>query len=171
MTKYESVNYGRGHKDQVNNEGQHSMTLEYSDQSFKTQILDRVKEIAELRKNIVKDTTNPKDSIGSNKDRIGLVPPEGIRQIAKAMRYGAFDAPRADGKFGYSPYNWRDTEIRYTVYLDAVLRHALALVEKNDLDETSKLNHWAHIGANAVLMLDALKQGKVIDDRLQEQKK
>lgn len=112
-----------------------------------------------------KDTSNPKDSIGLMKDMISLVPPEGIRQTSRAMRYGAFVAKRADGTQGYGPYNWAGIKIRYTVYQDATLRHALKIVEGEEADPDSGLSHWAHISANANIMMDALARGCVIDDR------
>ena len=102
------------------------------------------------------DQTNPKDLIGCKKDNIHLVPPEGIRQISKAMRYGADK---------YGPYNWRDNKVQYVIYLDAILRHTLALLEGEDVDPDSGLKHEAHIGANAVLLLDAHKYQNLIDNR------
>jgi len=106
----------------------------------------------------MKDKTNPKDLRGALKDSIHLVPPEGIKQISRAMKYGAITCK-------YGPYNWRDSRVQYVIYLDAIMRHTLALLEGQDIDPDSGLRHEAHIGANAVLLLDAHKYKNLIDNR------
>lgn len=111
------------------------------------------------------DSTNPKDLIGMKKDPISLVPPEGIKQIARAMKYGAYEAKQSDGTKGYGPYNWRNKQVQYSIYLDAILRHTLALVDGNDTDTDSGQHHLAHIGANVCLVLDAIKHQNLIDNR------
>jgi hypothetical protein len=103
-----------------------------------------------------KDSTNPKDLIGIKKDNIHLVPPEAIRGISKAMQYGADK---------YGAYNWRDKKIQYLIYLDATLRHTLALLDGEDLDPDSGLPHIYHIGANAAILIDASKNDNLIDNR------
>ncbi len=80
-------------------------------------------------------STNPKDVMGSKKDLIHLVPTEAIRSISRAMKYGARDAKRADGQTGYGDYNWRSTKVRLTVYLDAIMRHTMAILDGEDLDK------------------------------------
>lgn len=111
------------------------------------------------------DKTNPKDLMGAKKDPISLVPPEGIRCIAKAMYYGAYEAKRLDGTKGYGPYNWRDNKIQYSIYLDAILRHTLALIDRLDIDPDSHQHHLGHIGANVCILLDAMKYGCLVDNR------
>lgn len=103
-----------------------------------------------------KDTTNPKDLIGATKDPIGLVPPEGIRQISLAMKNGADK---------YGAYNWRDKKVQYQIYLDAILRHTLALIDREDVAEDSQVHHLAHVGANVCILLDAIKQNCLVDNR------
>ncbi len=111
------------------------------------------------------DKTNPKDLMGIKKTRISLLPAEGIRYGADAMEYGALRAPRADGGLGYGPYNWRDKEVKYSIYLEATIRHALALLDREDLDPTSKVHHIGHIIANGAILADAIKHNCLIDDR------
>lgn len=111
------------------------------------------------------DQSNPKDKIGSMKDAIGLLTPEFMKQTSRAMKYGAYEAPRADGTKGYGPYNWRQTKVRYSIYLDASFRHLIELLDRNDLDKVSKLHHAAHIAANMNIILDALRNDCLIDDR------
>ena len=100
--------------------------------------------------------TNPKDLIGSKKPSISLVPPVGIIQIAEAMRNGAEK---------YGAYNFRGSKVQYTVYLDAILRHTLALIDGEDRAKDSDLHHLAHIGANVAILLDTKETGNLIDDR------
>lgn len=102
------------------------------------------------------DDTNPKDLIGAKKTAISLVPPEGIREIAKAMKNGADK---------YGSYNWRDKKVQYMIYLDAIMRHTLALIDREDIAEDSKVHHLGHIGANATILLDAIKYDCLVDNR------
>lgn len=102
------------------------------------------------------DDTNPKDLIGCKKDSISLVPPEGIKEISKAMKNGAEK---------YGAYNWRDKKVQYMIYLDAIYRHTLALVDREDVAEDSQVHHLGHIGANVCILLDAIKYNCIIDNR------
>lgn len=110
------------------------------------------------------DEANPKDIMGQKKDLISLVPPEGIRGIARAMKYGAREAKRADGGKGYGDYNWRQTKVKLSIYLDAIMRHTMALVEGEKIDKDSGLPHEDHIGANVCIIKDAKKYNCLIDD-------
>lgn len=108
------------------------------------------------------DKTNPKDLIGAKKAPISLVPAEGIIKTSLAMKHGADK---------YGAYNWRDNKVQMLIYIDATLRHTLALLEGEDVDPDSGISHWAHVSANANIMLDALKHGTVIDNRPKGNKK
>jgi len=99
---------------------------------------------------------NPKDKIGLAKPQIHLVPPSAIIYFAKAMENGAKK---------YGPYNWRNHPVNYTVYLSAMLRHILQLIDGEDIAKDSNTHHLAHIGASAAILLDALATGNLIDDR------
>lgn len=124
----------------------------------------RISEI-NMVNNTNNDITNPKDLMGQKKDLLSLVPPEGIRMIAKAMKYGAYEAKQVDGTRGYGLYNWRDKKVKYSIYLDAILRHVLELIERNELDKDSNIHHLGHIGANICILLDAMKYNCLVDDR------
>jgi hypothetical protein len=99
---------------------------------------------------------NPKDVIGSNKIPVHLFP-------QAAVYMGALG--NADGAFKYGRNNWRAAEIRYTVYLDAIKRHCDALLESEDEDPESGLNHLCHILATAGIIADAMANDKLVDDR------
>lgn len=108
---------------------------------------------------------DPKKENGDTKDQLYLVPPEALRRISRALKYGAFDALKKDGTKGYGAYNWRYNKIQYSTYLSAILRHTIDLIDGNDLDLDSKLDHLDHIGANIAIVLDARKHNTLIDDR------
>lgn len=114
---------------------------------------------------------NPKDAVGRKKDPIHLIPTEALRIESHAMRYGAYEAKRVDGKQGYGPFNWRETKVSYTIYLDAIARHNMKLLDGEDVDLDSLVHHLGHIRANAGILLDAIKTGSLVDDRPKLSKK
>lgn len=70
-----------------------------------------------------------------------------------------------DGARKYGPLNWRETPISQTIYIDAMIRHQLALREGQDCAPDSGLPHLAHVMAGASIVLDAAACGTLIDDR------
>lgn len=102
------------------------------------------------------DSGNPKDAIGDTKPQIHLVPPAGLIYEAKVMALGASK---------YGAYNWRDSKVRRTVYLSAILRHVLRSLDGEDVDPETGVPHEASIAANAHIILDALANNALIDDR------
>lgn len=102
------------------------------------------------------DAVNPKDIIGSKKVPIGLLPAAGILHGAMACKNGARK---------YGPYNWRQKKVLMTVYLDAIRRHCLALLDGEDVAEDSGVTHLGHIIASAAILLDAQSLGNIVDDR------
>lgn len=105
---------------------------------------------------IDKNNTNPKDLLGIKKPSLSLVPPCAIIEIAEAMK---------DGAKKYGAYNWRKKKVRMTVYLDALLRHTLALIDGDDKTRDSGVSNLAAIGANISILIDAKETGNLIDDR------
>ena len=101
-------------------------------------------------------TANPKDLVGCKKIQVGLYP-------AAAKLYGAMALE--DGAKKYGPYNWREKNITYTTYLDAMERHLLALRDREDYADDSKLHHLCHILGCAGILADAIENGNLIDDR------
>ncbi len=102
------------------------------------------------------DNTNPKDAAGQKKTPITLLPSEGIRQGAKAMKQGADK---------YGAFNWRNKHVQARIYADAIIRHVLEWVDGVDEDKDSGLHPLAHVIANGALVLDAIKHGNLIDNR------
>jgi hypothetical protein len=102
------------------------------------------------------DATNPKDLIGEKKPPVGLIPPAALIYEAEVMRLGASK---------YGPYNWRDKKVRYTVYVNAALRHLLSALDGEEIDPESGMPHTAHVRACMGIILDAGANGCLIDDR------
>lgn len=110
--------------------------------------------------------TNPKTFMGKRKlPMFSVVSPASMIYEADAMRYGAFEAPRVDGKKGYGPFNWRENPIEASVYVDAAARHIMAWQDGEDLAADSLVHHLAHAKATLGIIIDALESGTLIDDR------
>jgi hypothetical protein len=110
--------------------------------------------------------TNPKTLMGRQKlSMLSVVPPASIICEAEAMHYGAFEAPRKDGKKGYGPYNWRDDPVELMIYLDAAARHILAFIDGEEYAPDSLASHLGHAKACLGIIADAKANGTLIDDR------
>jgi hypothetical protein len=103
----------------------------------------------------VKDS-NPKDSVGIKKVPFGTVPAPIIAEVGLAMLEGALK---------YGRHNYRAIGVRASVYYDAVLRHLTAYWEGQDIDPDSGLPHIVKAMACLVVLRDAEKYGKLVDDR------
>lgn len=102
------------------------------------------------------DKSDPKASFGTKKPGLSLVPGTALMMLAKVMALGAKK---------YGAYNWRVTEVRASVYIDALLRHVYQWWDGEDIDPESGAPHLAHAMACLAIILDALAQGTLIDDR------
>ncbi len=89
---------------------------------------------------------NPKDAIGAKKAPLRLVPPALLIETAAVMKHGAEK---------YGPYNWREQPVKLSIYIEAILRHALAVQDGQWVDPESGRPHFAHIAASAGIILDA----------------
>ena len=99
---------------------------------------------------------NPKRAQGELKVPLELMPTVAETYISLVLENGAKK---------YGRFNWRKEPISITTYVGAIRRHVGAIMDGQDIDPDSGLPHWAHIGANCVIALDALSLGKLIDDR------
>lgn len=102
------------------------------------------------------DKQNPKDLLGIKKAPLGLVPAALTIIAAPAF---------ADGAKKYGPYNWRENNVKMSVYLEALERHLLAYRDRQDEAEDSGHNHLAHMAACIGIIADGLYGGFIIDDR------
>jgi len=112
-------------------------------------------DLKELKK-LYSESENPKDRIGLTKVPLRLIPPSSVAHLAVVMNLGAEK---------YGPYNWRKNRVRLTVYLEAALRHILAVLDGEDLDEESGQPHTAHVMACMAIVLDASALDVLVDDR------
>lgn len=103
----------------------------------------------------VKDT-NPKDLVGQTKAQMWLIPPASKIAEAEAM---------TDGARKYGPYNWREKGVRVSVYISAIERHLMDYLDGEDFAADSLVHHLGHIKADCGILLDAIAQGNVVDDR------
>lgn len=100
---------------------------------------------------------NPKSAPGRAKPCLSLVPMNAMLDVAEVMRHGA-------DKYGRK--NWRKQPIDASTYYDAALRHLIAWFERGeDADPESGKSHLAHVACCALLLLDGIERGELIDDR------
>lgn len=91
------------------------------------------------------------------KPKLGLVPPKAIIQIGKAMTFGAKK---------YNNYNYKSGKgLDWDQYYNALLRHLMSWMDGENLDPESKLNHLSHMGACAVMLIDAVQSNIGKDTR------
>jgi len=98
---------------------------------------------------------NPKDIQATRKVALGLLPAAGKIYGALAMAQGAAK---------YGPYNWRDSKVLTTVYLDAIERHLEAIYDGEWCAKDSNVPHLGHIIAGAAIILDANGVGNLVND-------
>ena len=103
----------------------------------------------------VKDT-NPKDAIGISKAPMSTVSAAVLMEVGVAMLEGASK---------YGRHNYRAAGVRASVYYDALMRHAMAWWEGEDLDSDSGMSHVTKAIATLVVLRDAMLQDKFTDDR------
>lgn len=101
-------------------------------------------------------TSNPKTLAGQAKPSPALVPPVAILEVAQAFR---------DGANKYSAFNWRDKPVPSVTYINACLRHVYSWMDGEERSDDADVHHLAHAAACLMILLDAQKQGTLIDDR------
>jgi hypothetical protein len=101
---------------------------------------------------------NPKDKLGLKKVPLRLIPPAAYIYQSLTHHLGGLVK-------GYGPYNWRDSKVLYSVYLEAIFRHMLLAMDGEDMDDESLAPHEASILACCSIILDAKLNGNLIDDR------
>ena len=105
------------------------------------------------------DRGNPKDRLGIKKVPLRLAPSVARIYWSMVMAHGADK---------YGEYNWRNRDVRYSIYCESIDRHCMALAAGEDIDLDSGLPHAAHIMACASIILDAQACNCLIDDRFEK---
>ena len=99
---------------------------------------------------------NPKDAIGRCKPGLSNVPPGPLYEVAEAFDNGATK---------YGAFNWRESNVAASVYHDACKRHLDSWYHGDDRARDSGVHHLAHAAACLIILLDALQQDTLHDDR------
>lgn len=100
--------------------------------------------------------SNPKDAIGLTKVSVTKVPFVALLHAAHAMMNGADK---------YGSYNFRETKVQASIYIDACLRHVAAWFNREERAEDSGVHHLGHAMACLAILLDSQAEGNLIDDR------
>ena len=100
--------------------------------------------------------SNPKTRFGALKPNLSLVPPAAIIYQALALQ---------DGANKYGPYNWRKNDVSANTYIAAAMRHISQYLDGEDLDPSSGYPHLAHALASLSVLVDAIENNNLIDDR------
>jgi len=97
------------------------------------------------------------DAYGKEKlPMVSVVPPASFFYEAAAFQ---------DGQEKYGPYNWRKTNVRLSVFMDAALRHLLAYYDGENFAKDSGVHHLGHAKACIGIIIDGFESGVLIDDR------
>jgi hypothetical protein len=99
---------------------------------------------------------NPKEIVGSYKAPIHLIPPALLVHTSVALE---------DGAWKYGEYNYRQTKVKLTTYINGIYRHLMCLLDGEDLAADSLAEHMGHIAAGCGIVLDAKANGMLVDDR------
>lgn len=102
---------------------------------------------------------DPKQAYGEKKPQLHLIPLAAQEEMARAMELGARK---------YGERNWIQGDgVNITTYLSAMARHLALITDgKEDIDPESGAHHLGHIMAGCGIILDALRHGKLIDNRV-----
>lgn len=70
-----------------------------------------------------------------------------------------------DGARKYGPFNWRGNAVVASIYIDALIRHAMSWFEGEECADDSGVHHLGHAIACLGILLDAQETGNLVDDR------
>jgi hypothetical protein len=104
--------------------------------------------------------TNPKDSAASARVDLSLFP-------ASARAYGALAMTEGDLKYG--GFNYRETGVMASVYYAACGRHMDKWFNGEECDPKTFVPHLASALACIAVLIDAVEQGNLNDDRAPRQ--
>ncbi len=106
----------------------------------------------------VKLAPNPKQAYGAQKPNLALIPPVADLHMAMAFELGAAK---------YGAFNWRDKAVESMTYIAAARRHLGDWADGAELTEDGEglVHNLAAVMACCAILLDALEQGNLIDNR------
>lgn len=100
--------------------------------------------------------TNPKDVVATDKAPLHLVPASFKAYTAIAL---------AEGMMKYGAWNWRPAGARASIYVSALERHMDKWFNGEEHDPETGVPHLANACACLAVLIDALTQGNLTDDR------
>jgi hypothetical protein len=99
---------------------------------------------------------NPKNSVGSTKFALSVVPTTVTAEVGLGMLEGARK---------YGRHNWRDEGALASIYWDAACRHLIKWYEGEDIDPDSGLSHITKAICSLYVLRDAMITNVMTDDR------
>jgi hypothetical protein len=90
----------------------------------------------------------------AGKPRMSLLPPRALMAVGRVLTFGADR---------YGPDNWRHVDDRRR-YVDAAMRHLLAMMAGEENDPDSGENHLAHLVCSALFLLELDEEEKLTTD-------
>ena len=102
---------------------------------------------------------NPKDRVGILKPSIIGVPASALFHLGRGME---------DGIDKYGIYNWRESKVLASVYFGAMMRHAWAWWDGEEMVPNKRgepVHHLGYAMANCAILLDAMSMDMLINDR------
>lgn len=100
--------------------------------------------------------TDPKKGRGRLKATLANTPMAAVHLMGLAFN---------DGAEKYGPFNWRETKVGSTTYLEALKRHILAYEAGEECAVDSGVPHLAHAMASLAILLDAKLHDALVDER------
>lgn len=100
--------------------------------------------------------TDHKSIHAEQKPQLQLLPPIFLTATARCMELGAKK---------YGKWNFRENKVECQTYIGAMLRHIMQYQDGEDVDPESSQSHLAHVAASAAILLDAEKNGTLINNR------
>lgn len=99
---------------------------------------------------------NPKTAAGARKPRFDAIPPSALVALGAVMDLG---------RRKYGLFNWREFPITASTYLNAAERHLLEFRDGQTFDVESGVIQLGHVMACCAIVIDAMANGTVHDDR------
>ena len=100
--------------------------------------------------------TNPKDLAASHRISTHVIPSGAIMELALAM---------SDGDLKYGAHNYRVAPVMASIYYGAIDRHLKKWWEGEEFSDDSGAHHLGHIMAGCAILLDAIQNDMLHDDR------
>jgi hypothetical protein len=97
-----------------------------------------------------------------NKPPLALLPPEGLRAVARVQAYGSRK---------YGDWNNYRKGMEVSRNCSCAMRHILAFMDGFDLDNESHICHLAHAACRLMFAIQNIHDGVIIDDRYKREPK